>query len=318
VDNNSSDRTREVVEQFSRPAGSPFRYLFEPQQGKSNALNSGIREAHGNILAFTDDDVTVEPDWLQNLTSNLRSNEWAGAAGRVVRTWPCPSPRWLSLESRYEKMGWALVSFELDQEAGDLSDRCPPVGANMAYRKEVLAKHGGFRADLGPQGNEIDSPSTPGPTKSKSLNGRNRKAVVRFPGWEDSELGQRLMSRGERLRYEPSAVVYHPVAEGRLTKKYFLTWWFSRGRDGVLIAPERGPVWGIPRRYIRIARITFQLLGNLLKWLLAFKPYQRFYYQLMVWEKAGEMIGGYQLWFKMPKRIQRSAEPNEQTSAAHR
>jgi len=35
---------------------------MEPQQGKSFALNRGIREARGNVLAFTDDDVTMDPD----------------------------------------------------------------------------------------------------------------------------------------------------------------------------------------------------------------------------------------------------------------
>ena len=62
VDNNSTDQTRAVVEGFSCRYPSRFRYLFEPQQGKSCALNAGIQAARGEILAFTDDDVTVEPD----------------------------------------------------------------------------------------------------------------------------------------------------------------------------------------------------------------------------------------------------------------
>lgn len=71
VDNNSTDQTREVVEAFCRRHTGRFRYLFERQQGKSYALNAGIREAGGNVLAFTDEDVTVEPPWLKNLTAAL-------------------------------------------------------------------------------------------------------------------------------------------------------------------------------------------------------------------------------------------------------
>ena len=56
--------------------------MFESQQGKSNALTAGIQEARGEILAFMDDDVTVEPSWLQNLTTSLHNGEWAGAGGR--------------------------------------------------------------------------------------------------------------------------------------------------------------------------------------------------------------------------------------------
>ena len=285
VDNNSSDRTREVVEEFCQQEGSRFRYLFEPHQGKTYALNSGIREARGTILAFTDDDVTVEPDWLHNLTSNLRSGEWAGAAGRVSRTWTCCPPRWLSLEPRYRKMGFALVSFEIDQEAGELPSQYPPVGANMAFRQEVFAKHGGFRTDLGPKGDETGD------------SGRQRVGLVadgNFQAprrYDDTELGQRLMSRGERIRYEPSAIVYHPVPEHRLTKDYFLFWWCGRGRDTNLILPNRGPVLGIPRYYLRIAKMAALFTGNAVAWLVAVKPYRRFYYKLMTWEMAGSIMG---------------------------
>lgn len=272
VDNNSSDRTREIVEEFSRSNSVQCRYCFEPQQGKSFALNSGIREARGDILVFTDDDVTVESNWLQNLTANLHGSESAGAAGRVLRTWTCPRPPWLSLEPRYEKMAWALVSFDLNREAGELPPWYPPVGANMAFRKEMFSKHGGFRVDLGPRGHDIGiSPW------QKALGGV----------YEDTEFGRRLLESGERLRYEPSAVVNHPVPERRLTKDYFLSWWFRRGRDTILILPDRGPVWGIPRDYLRIAKMLVLLIGNAVMWLLAVKSYRRFYYKLMTWEMAG-------------------------------
>ena len=71
VDNNSGDRTKEVVEEFSSRYPSRFRYLFERKQGKSNALNTGIRESNSEILAFTDDDVIVEPAWLMNLVIRI-------------------------------------------------------------------------------------------------------------------------------------------------------------------------------------------------------------------------------------------------------
>src|SRR5579863_4847408 len=84
VDNNSPDRTREVVEDFAQHNPGRFRYLFESKQGKSNALNTGIREAEGDILAFMDDDVTVDPSWLYNLTSVLEDETWAGTGGPIL------------------------------------------------------------------------------------------------------------------------------------------------------------------------------------------------------------------------------------------
>jgi len=81
VDNNSKDQTRSVIEGFCSRYPRRFRYLFERQQGKSHALNAGIRNAQGDILAFMDDDVTVEPTWLENLIAPLQDSQWAGSGG---------------------------------------------------------------------------------------------------------------------------------------------------------------------------------------------------------------------------------------------
>jgi glycosyltransferase involved in cell wall biosynthesis len=70
-------RNASVVEEFCGRDPSPFRYVFEPKEGKSHALNTGIREAHGDMVASTDDDVIVEPTCLQNLTLALDGNDWA-------------------------------------------------------------------------------------------------------------------------------------------------------------------------------------------------------------------------------------------------
>src|SRR5690348_15508289 len=84
VDNNSTDQTREVVEGFDHRYPGRFRYVFEPRPGKSFALNTGIANARGEVLAFVDDDVTVEPTWLHNLTAELHDGKWAGAGGRIL------------------------------------------------------------------------------------------------------------------------------------------------------------------------------------------------------------------------------------------
>src|SRR5579859_41930 len=100
LDNNSKDDTRAVVESFCNRYPQRFRYLSEPQPGKSHALNSGIRAARGHILAFTDDDVLVEPTWLRELTANLLNGEWAGSSGRTLPEPGFLVPGWLPLNER--------------------------------------------------------------------------------------------------------------------------------------------------------------------------------------------------------------------------
>ena len=67
VDNNSNDATKTAVEsEFSKWNGR-LKYFLEPNKGKSYAMNKGINESKGQIIAFTDDDVIVDPRWLLNI-----------------------------------------------------------------------------------------------------------------------------------------------------------------------------------------------------------------------------------------------------------
>ena len=275
VDNNSTDETRAVIEEYCRRFPSRFCYLFEPRQGKSHALNSGIRESKGEVLAFVDDDVTVEPTWLQNLTSSLHHNEWAGAGGKILLERTSPPPPWLILDGPYS-LGGVLVLFDRGDKPGQLD--WAPFGTNMAFRRVMFEKHGGFRTDLGPNtANEIRG--------------------------EDTEFGRRLMSAGERLRYEPLAIVYHSVPEKRLRKEYFLNWYFDFGR-GLVREWGRGPdIWGIPRPYFGILKkIPTSMAAYGLRWMLSLKPQQRFFYKVMVWWQAGQIAEMY--WLAAGRRKQ--------------
>jgi glycosyltransferase involved in cell wall biosynthesis len=272
MDNNSNDSTRVVVENFCRRYPERFRYLFEAQPGKSYALNAGVRAARGEILAFMDDDVTVEPSWLKNLTAELDGEEWAGAGGRTLPSSSFQLPRWLALEGPYSLGGVLAALFDLGDEPVELDQA--PYGANMAFQKKMFEKYGGFRIDLGPSPNrEIPRPN------------------------EDTEFGRRLFSAGERLRYEPSAIAYHPVPEGRIKKDYFLAWWFDYGRATIREIDRRPDIWGIPRRYFSISKIVGTLLvPRTLRWLFALHPQSRFYRKCRVWATTGQVLEIHHLW----------------------
>jgi glycosyltransferase involved in cell wall biosynthesis len=271
VDNNSTDHTRVVVEDFCRNRPGLFRYLYESRQGKSFALNTGIREAQGDVLAFVDDDVTVEPTWLENLTAPLNGSEWAGTGGRTVLEGPFSPPSWLTLQG-FGAMGGILAAlFDLGDKPCELHQA--PYGANMAFRKKIFEKYGLFRTDLGPSPNR----KTPRPN-------------------EDTEFGRRLMAAGERLLYEPSAVVYHPLLEGRLNQKYFLSWWFDYGRAQIREKGKGAPALGIPRHYLGIPKmIAFSLSAYALQWMWAMNPKRRFILKCRVWNMAGQIVETYRV-----------------------
>jgi len=272
MDNNSNDQTREVVEDFCRRYPGRFRYLFEAQPGKSYALNSGIRDARGDIIAFLDDDLTVLPTWLQNLTEPLQGGEWAGVGGRILPLGNFRTPQWLSLKKPYDLGSVLFASFDFGDKPFDLD--WAPYGANMAFRKAMFTRYGYFRTDLGPSPNK----ETPRPN-------------------EDTEFGRRLLAGGERLRYEPSATAYHPVSEERIRKGYFLSWWFDYGRAMARERAHRRPCIAM------LVLATPAMVTSTRRWLLALDPQRRFYWKCHVWSAVGEISESYRLVWSESRRV---------------
>ena len=262
VDNNSSDRTKDVIDEFRRRYPERIFGLFEPSQGKSFALNSGIRGARGKVLAFIDDDVVANSSWLQSLTADILNGKAAGAGGKILLDPTFEAPSWLALDGPMSLAGMLAV-FDLGNERRVL-DR-PPFGTNMAFHRSMFEKYGLFRTDMGPApGSEI----------------RN----------EDVEFCRRLMSGGEVLHYEPEAIVYHAVPERRRRPEYFLRFWFDHGRAMVRESGVHPSVLGIPRRYLSIAKaVLWQMPISAVKWLLTLETKTRFDRKGWLWMVAGEV-----------------------------
>ena len=81
VDNNSGDRTRDVVMDFARNAKMPARYLFEGRRGLSWARNAGVRNSRGDVIAFTDDDCLVDSQWLERIDAEFRADALLAVVG---------------------------------------------------------------------------------------------------------------------------------------------------------------------------------------------------------------------------------------------
>ena len=204
ADNNSTDGTRAVVERHQQTFPVPLRYLFEARQGRSSALNTAIAAAQGEILAFTDDDVRVSDGWLDAACGVLTGQDAGYAGGPVRPIWGAAPPPWLDLDRgdlwgtiAIQDHGSTLMRYEA---AGKV-----PLGANMAVRREVFERAGGFRADLG------------------RANGR----VVM--GQEVPEWLLRVRGAGFSGMYVPRMEVHHHIPAARLTKAYFRRWWMGKG-----------------------------------------------------------------------------------------
>ena len=146
VDNNSPDNTRDVVEAAARSFPVRLRYAFEREQGRSAALNHGFHIAAGEILVTTDDDVRVEPDWLDHIEFGLATKQCDYVGGRVLPIWESKPPRWIP---RTNGRMWAVIALlDYGPDALRFGARVP-LGVNMAIRREAIERVGGFDTQIG-------------------------------------------------------------------------------------------------------------------------------------------------------------------------
>jgi glycosyltransferase involved in cell wall biosynthesis len=139
VDNGSVDNTANIMKEFIETASVPATYLFEPNQGKSRALNRAIFAAQGEIVAFTDDDCYPAEDFLTQLWSAFADPSVGYITGRIMLHDPTDYPMTIN-ESLLQRtfLGGSLLRI------GDVQ------GANMAFRRQVLLDIGGFDPLFGP------------------------------------------------------------------------------------------------------------------------------------------------------------------------
>jgi glycosyltransferase involved in cell wall biosynthesis len=193
VNNNSTDHTETLCNTFSQkyPDLNCF-YFIEKQQGLSYARNRGIAESSVDILIFMDDDAQADKNYLQEILHFFETTPSAEACGgRIYPDFESKKPDWMSpfllpLTSTID-MGNKIKLFKGTKY---------PVGANMAFKKEVFQKYGMFNPDLGRKGNNLD-------------------------GSEEKDIFMKIKKDKEKIYYLPSAIVTHQVPDKRLTFDFF-------------------------------------------------------------------------------------------------
>jgi glycosyltransferase involved in cell wall biosynthesis len=228
VDNGSTDDTRAVVGRAAAASPVDLRYVLEPRGGLSAARNRGLGEARGDDIAFTDDDVLVDPQWLAALARAFAARPVDFLGGRVVPRWGAERPRWLPAGRTRGEIWGAIALFDHGDEQRPLGK---PLGANMAFRRLKVLAAGGFREDLG-----------------------RDKASLK--GQEVPELLERLKAAGGRGGwYVPDAVVRHWIPSDRLTKGYFRRWFYWKGVSRAVVK-DRVHVGGVWRPASEVRRLA--------------------------------------------------------------
>jgi glycosyltransferase involved in cell wall biosynthesis len=199
IDNASVDsQTRQAVVAFEG-----VRYVFEPRAGLDFARNAAVSHATGDLLAFLDDDVVVDRDWLQGLFAAWQSCPDAGGFTGLVLPFKLDT----EAQIRFEGRGGFRRGFEPKRfHSASADNALHPVGAgivgagcNMAFDRFLLRAIGGFDEAL--------------------------DTGVPLPGGGDLDIFYRVLRSGRTMVYEPRYAVYHEHRETipQLRRQYW-TW----------------------------------------------------------------------------------------------
>jgi glucosyl-dolichyl phosphate glucuronosyltransferase len=218
VDNNSTDNTSAVVEEMApRFVNVGIKYLFEPRQGRSFAVNSGLSIADGDLISTIDDDEQVDKNWYVEIKKifNERWEKVDFVGGKILPNLEVDPPEWVEPL----KEG-ALCWRDFGDDEWSYDQNSPMItGAHGIFKKSVFDKIGFYNEALGVKGKG-------------------------FLGGEDEVFYDQVIAASLQGIYHPKLVVYHDVPARRLTKAFYRRWLIGVGRSRRLADLHYKPIPG--------------------------------------------------------------------------
>lgn len=192
------DRNEKLYEALSNALPSSVQIVINEVPGLSEARNTGIKHAKGDIIVFIDDDAVAAPGHLSNLMRNYEHENVIGVGGKAI---PRGKPSYP--EELYWIGGFTYKGFpEIKCAVRNV------IGCNMSFRKEIFETAGLFDVNYGRVG---------------------RRLVTA----EETELSLRVLNKypASKIMYDPSAIVFHKVHEFRQNLRYAMKRSFFEGRS---------------------------------------------------------------------------------------
>jgi glycosyltransferase involved in cell wall biosynthesis len=246
INNRCTDDTDAVLARFAGLL--PLRRLYEPKPGQSHARNCGLEHVKGDWVLWTDDDVLVEPGWVEAFAGTVARYPEAAAVGGRVDPWFVREPDPVLAEA-FPLLRNGFCGTNLGAEERYLRRDELLMGCNMAYRMGFI---GSQRFD-------------PALGRVQAFQG----------GGDDFEYLREVFRRGGKAVWSPEMRVKHYVDPARMTLEYLRRFYYDAGvcqvrKQGVPPGPRLlgMPRW-LVRKYLEVLarscyyRLTFRRVRHL-------------------------------------------------------
>jgi glucosyl-dolichyl phosphate glucuronosyltransferase len=218
---------------------SNIKILFNTgEPGLSAARNLGIKEAGGDIIAFIDDDVVLNPDWAEQMVKAYQQDSIIGVTGPAIPLWEDESMSWFP-----EEFYWIISCTAWDAE-NHVKEIRNAWGMNMSFKREAFEKVGLFFNEFG-----------------------FHKGIMA----EDNEFSLRIKEKtGKKIFYFPDVKLRHRVHKYRLSQKFIKerSYWIGYSRR---MMKQTLPINGnsnhdlLSQEHLLLKRIFVRLFPDILK-----------------------------------------------------
>jgi glycosyltransferase involved in cell wall biosynthesis len=214
VDNNCTDHTPAVCAESSATGPLPVRRVVEVRQGLNHGRNRGIEEAAFDHLVYLDDDMVVDPGWLEGYSELHEHFAPDAVMGPVEPLFEEAAPAWMtsrmieSVSSTYSQKGDEPIVVPAER-AHELP------GCNFAVLRKVAVEVGGFHPEL------------------------DRCGAGMLAGG-DWEFGERLVRQRKKIAYSPKCRIRHLVSRHKISREGLLSRWEGMGATTIALMRLRG------------------------------------------------------------------------------
>ena len=256
VDNNSSDDTKEITQQYlNKSKGN--RYVLEEKQGLSHARNRGYKEAKTNWICYLDDDATAKENYISRIIWFTNNKPYSFFGGVYLPWYLYGRPIWFKDKYASNKKKYKNITVLPSNEFVS--------GGVMVIKKELLDQSNGFSPELGMTGNKIAY-------------------------GEETSLQIFFRNKGYEIAYDPELVIHHVVAKQKLRTGFFIESSYAKGRDMIKMEGSKSSKINLILTSIVLLGFTFLRLIYYTPKLLS-KDYYSQNWFIDVFSKSAKRIG---------------------------
>lgn len=221
VDNASTDNTKKISHFLMKKYNDyNIRYIYEPIPGLLSGRHRGAKEAKGEILTFIDDDIIADQNWLSAINETFKNPSVMLVGGKSLPNYEADPPEWMDwfwIKNGNVNICGSLSLLDYGDEEIEFNANYI-WGLNFSIRKKALLELGGFHPDgiggYGDCSNESDTIAS---------------KLQQYQGDGETGLTIKAKEQGYKAIYQPKALVYHKIPQGRMTYEFFENRFYFQG-----------------------------------------------------------------------------------------